>query len=185
MKEFGNWLDLEFSEGESMYICRRDLKFEGVEELSRSGLKWRGEEWEDLGLGELGEDMRMNWEGFCDKFVGWDVRGYELRVESMERDSCKLFHGDNVLSRMIIVYYGLGTEYLDVCDVNWENLGVEWSSFEEYNDGVVRDWGRVRCLGEGDIGVMMGERWGFPCIHRAPDVEEGGLSRFLFVGTIY
>ena len=110
----------------------------------------------------------------------------ELRVQSHFTDSCKLFHGDNVFARMIITYCGPTTEVVEEDNLNRDQLGQDWNSFEEYNNRVVKDWSKVINLEPLYIHIHFGEKSGKPPqIHRAPDIEGTGQVRLTAIGTIY
>lgn len=110
----------------------------------------------------------------------------ELRVQSHFTDSCKLFHGDNVFARMIITYCGPTTEVVEEDNLNRDQLGQDWNTFEEYNNRVVKDWSKVISLEPLYIHIHFGEKSGkLPQIHRAPDIEGTGQVRLTTIGTIY
>lgn len=109
----------------------------------------------------------------------------ELKVQSHQKDSCKLFHVDEIFARMIITYCGPGTEYTKDDNINWNQIGSEWSNFEEYNCRVLKDRDDVSVMQPLYIHVLFGNKSGKPQIHRAPDVQETGKIRFTAIGTIW
>jgi hypothetical protein len=110
----------------------------------------------------------------------------ELRVQSHFTDSCKLFHGDNVFARMIITYCGPTTEVVEEDNLNRDQLGQDWDTFEEYNSRVVKNRSNVISLEPLYIHIHFGEKSGkLPQIHRAPDIEGTRQVRLTAIGTIY
>lgn len=87
---------------------------------------------------------------------------------------------------MIVTYYGLGTEVVNPDNINWDQIGSEWSEFEEYNCKVLKNREEVDVLEIGSIHILYGNTSGkVPCIHRAPNIEDRGLRRLTAIATAY
>jgi len=111
---------------------------------------------------------------------------FDLKVQTHFKDSCKLFHGDNVFARMIVTYCGPTTEVVEEDNLNRDQLGTDWESFEEYNCRVLKDRNKIINLELTWAHVLFGEKSGkLPQIHRAPDIEGTGQVRLTAIGTIY
>lgn len=118
--------------------------------------------------------------------LGQEISDFDLKVQSHFKDSCKLFHGDNVFARMIITYCGPTTEVVEEDNLNRDQLGTSWEAFEEYNCRVLKDRNKIINLEPIWAHVFFGEKSGkLPQIHRAPDIEGTGQVRLTAIGTIY
>lgn len=87
----------------------------------------------------------------------------QMRLETVEDDSCRRFHVDNVTARLVCTYRGPGTEF-----------------------GLSADGGapaKVLRAPTGSPLIMRGKRWredppaGF--LHRSPPIEGAGITRLL------
>jgi hypothetical protein len=93
-------------------------------------------------------------------------RKFRVRIDQDLRRSCSLFHVDYVPLRMLCVYAGPGTEWLDEESADREALGTD-------NEQILRPDAPVRALREGDVAILKGEKYpgngGRGLIHRSPD----------------
>lgn len=140
----------------------------------------------ELGLPKiLSWDITRSFSSFLD-ILNHKKSEVELRVQSHFADSCKLFHGDNVFARMIVTYCGPTTEVIEEDNLNRDQLGKDWNTFEEYNNRVVKNRSEVISLEPLYIHIHFGENSSkLPQIHRAPDIEGTGQVRLTAIGTIY
>lgn len=114
---------------------------------------------------ELIDDIAILAQLFCNVM---DTNELELRLEVVNTNSCRKFHGDYVKARLITTYVGEGTQWLEQEDVGRLEKG--------------QDPCDVRQLREGDVGIFKGKlATQDPAIHRSPPIEGTGQARLLLV----
>lgn len=89
-----------------------------------------------------------------------EVTSVSARLEAVTGDHCRKFHADYVDIRLIAIYAGPGTEYLEQDGAAPARLPVGW------------------------IGLFKGRAHGeahSPCLHRSPPIEGTGQRRLLLV----
>ncbi len=93
---------------------------------------------------------------------------FRLRVDQDLRQSCSRFHVDYIAHRMLCVYGGPGTEWLEEESANRLELGTD-------NERILRPTGQIQHLSEGDVAILKGEKYpgnqGRGVIHRSPDLN--------------
>ncbi|MGB3472434.1 MAG: DUF1826 domain-containing protein [Erythrobacter sp.] len=91
-----------------------------------------------------------------------------VRLEIVTTDSCKKFHADYVLARLITTYVGDGTQWLEQPDADRLAQGLEPE--------------RINQMSAGDIGIFKGKQGtSQPAIHRSPPIGDSGQKRLLLV----
>lgn len=97
-----------------------------------------------------------------------DASELEVRLEIVTTDSCKKFHADYVLARLITTYIGDGTQWLDTRDADRVAQGQEPELINQ--------------MSAGDIGIFKGKMaTSQPAIHRSPPIGNSGQTRLLLV----
>lgn len=185
-----NWSELDGVKS-NLFTIERDIS-EDLLEISKifafKDIDFRVKNLRDVELLKINNLLKLDIKDIFTKFSEFFnfCNSFEYRVQSHKQDSCRLFHYDEVYSRMIVTYYGLGTEVVNPDNINWDQIGSEWSDFEEYNCKVLKNREEVDVLEIGSIHILYGNTSGkVPCIHRAPNIEDRGLRRLTAIATAY
>jgi len=111
------------------------------------------------------EDVADLAEMFCSII---DSHELEVRLEIITTDSCRKFHADYVVARLITTYVGDGTQWLEQPDADRVAQGLEPE--------------RINQMSAGDIGIFKGKMGtATPAIHRSPPIGDLGQKRLLLV----
>ena len=95
-----------------------------------------------------------------------------VQLARLEAQECTLFHVDQITHRLLVTYFGPGTEWLPEARVNRATLRAPdlSLSIEERNARVSR--GPARSASAGTVLMMRGGRWpgnhGLGAVHRSP-----------------
>ena len=115
------------------------------------------------------KDMANISQIFCDMMEDTSIK---ISLESSR--TCKRYHIDNVPIRLLVTYYGKGTEWIP-------NHACDYSAYYngENNNKVIKDNAEKKFIEDWDIAVFKGQRYkgGEKAIlHRTPDSALGKLS---------
>jgi len=92
----------------------------------------------------------------------------DLRLEVVTTDSCRKFHADYVVARLITSYVGPGTQWLTRADAERVRSGEKPR--------------RINQLETGDVGMFKGKLASdSPAIHRSPPIASASGPRLLLV----
>ncbi|KPP93195.1 DUF1826 domain-containing protein [Erythrobacter sp. HL-111] len=96
------------------------------------------------------------------------IERLELRLEVVTSDSCRKFHADYVVARLITTYVGPGTQWLESADAARLREGGEPR--------------RINRMAAGDVGIFKGRLASeHPAIHRSPPIATSPGPRLLLV----
>lgn len=113
----------------------------------------------------LGDDVALLANLFCS---GLDIEELEVRLEVVTTDSCRKFHADYVVGRLITTYVGPGTQWLSQDDADRVRAGDEPR--------------KINQLAPGDVGIFKGRLASdHPAIHRSPPIATADGPRLLLV----
>lgn len=104
-----------------------------------------------------------------------------VAMGTVRDDSCRYFHVDHVVLRLVTTYVGPGTEWVAPGDVDVVALDHAVSCDCDEPPRVVRDDGAIRRAKAGDV-LMKGELYGSHVrgqVHRSPPIEGTGLRRYV------
>jgi hypothetical protein len=108
-------------------------------------------------------------------------RAVRLRLETLDRDGCRLFHVDACPLRLLVTYAGPGTEWVANADARRAELTLQGRSFDDANRAIVPDDGAIRRLEPWWVAVQKGEGYpgnaGNALVHRSPPIAGQGLRR--------
>lgn len=103
-------------------------------------------------------------------------------------DDCRKYHVDWVRLRLIVTYWGAGTEWVRNVGVKREALSKEWSSVSQINREIVPDPRHVHQAQPGDVLLLKGETYpqnaGNGAVHRSPPIALKGTARLVFKLTV-
>ncbi|WP_448502292.1 DUF1826 domain-containing protein [Sphingomonas sp.] len=94
-----------------------------------------------------------------------------VRLEVIDSDACRKFHGDYVTLRLIATLAGPGTQWLDNGDAARLRAGADLGTL------------RVRDVTTGHVALFKGREWApdTPIVHRSPPVAGSGQQRLVLV----
>ncbi|QNU65087.1 DUF1826 domain-containing protein [Halomonas titanicae] len=103
----------------------------------------------------------------------FDTQTVGIRLRLLTSAMCPRFHCDNLPVRMVITYFGPGSEWLPEHAINREGLGAP---HPERSD-IATDTSAIQRLSPGDIALIKGSGW-VGCeerglVHRSPALENG------------
>ena len=111
------------------------------------------------------------------------VRDVPLRVrlETIETDSCRLFHVDAARLRLLVTYSGFGTQWVYNDNARRDRMGLHGRSMAEANADIVPRPQEIQALRPWWIAIQKGEAYprnfGNGIVHRSPPLEAGGGRR--------
>jgi hypothetical protein len=122
----------------------------------------------------VGEDVRV----LAPLVARWTARKHvRVRLDPVRTDACRKLHHDYVAMRVLVTYFGPGTEWLEEEGADRSFLGRHDLDVATSNAHIVRDPARLHRAGTGDVLVLKGAA--FPrtgdkgAIHRSPPIESG------------
>lgn len=127
-----------------------------------------------LGIAELERDVARVCSAYCAS-VGSPSAVFELSL--LRRTLCSKLHVDHVPLRVMVTYFGAGTEVLSqgASDAVARLLAPGARFVGEAAKGVAMRASRRRTARECEVVLMKGERWpgneGRAIVHRSPDVD--------------
>jgi len=90
------------------------------------------------------------------------LTGGDFKVELekiFRKDSCILFHEDNVKLRLLITLSGVGgTQYTDNSNINFNVLDDHWDNPDERNNSLIKDWNKIKTVNVGDLLILKGKK---------------------------
>jgi hypothetical protein len=100
-----------------------------------------------------------------------DCAQVSVRLEVIDSDACRKFHGDYVTLRLIATLAGPGTQWLDNGDAARLRAGADLDTL------------RVRDITTGHVALFKGREWApdAPIVHRSPPVAGSGQQRLVLV----
>ncbi len=95
---------------------------------------------------------------------------------------CKRYHIDNVPIRLLVTYFGKGTEWLP-------NSACNYSAYYrgEENKKIIKDKNKIKYLSAWDIGIFKGSKFNDEkegILHRTPDEALNGKSVLMRLDTV-
>ncbi len=106
-------------------------------------------------------------DGFVD-----DAR-LQWKLESSTKTYCERFHVDRIKLRLICIYAGAGTEWLDDDDVDRSKLGPGSGGLDDQKSGLIQPNASLHRLDRFSVALMKGSLWS-GCrgvVHRSPPTE--------------
>ena len=108
------------------------------------------------------KDMAKISKIYCD-ILNTDIICFSLETSR----SCKRFHIDNVPVRLLVTYYGKGTEWIpcNACDYSAYYSGKK-------NNEIIKDISAIKFMNTWDIAIFKGNKFpgnGKGILHRTPD----------------
>jgi hypothetical protein len=104
---------------------------------------------------------------------------FRVRLERPKDDGCRLFHVDNVRLRLVVTYFGPGTEWIAENDLDRSGLN------RGDNALVVKGKNVIRRVPRFSVAMLKGEKFSgrknAGAVHRSPPIVEEALERFLVV----
>lgn len=115
----------------------------------------------------LVEDISILTDMFCCLF---DLQQAGIRLAMLDQAMCPRFHVDRVPCRLITTYTGLGTQWLNNCDVDRNILGkVDYPLIDQNRQ-------KIETLHAGEVALLKGESWigneKRGIVHRSPDIKK-------------
>jgi len=111
------------------------------------------------------------------------VRSVPLRVrlESIESDSCRLFHVDAARLRLLVTYSGFGTQWVYNDNACRAQMGLPGRSMAQANAAIVPRPQEIQALRPWWIAIQKGDAYPRNCgnaiVHRSPPLQAGGDRR--------
>ncbi len=87
------------------------------------------------------------------------VRHPRVRLARIEDDGCALFHADSLKMRMLCVYAGPGTEWLENENVRREQLGSSGRTLDEATAAIVIELWSIRSIPNWHVSIFKGRGW--------------------------
>jgi len=104
-----------------------------------------------------------------------------VRLETIETDSCRLFHVDAARLRLLVTYSGFGTQWVYNDNVRRDRMGLNGRSMAEANADIVPRPQEIKALRPWWIAIQKGEAYprnfGNAIVHRSPPIRAGGSRR--------
>lgn len=128
------------------------------------------------------ERLAVDAAALADRFMALArCRAVRLRLESLDRDGCRLFHVDACPLRLLVTYAGPGTEWVANDDARRAELKLQGRSFDDANRAIVPEARSIRRLEPWWVAVLKGEgcpgNAGNGLVHRSPPIAGQGLRR--------
>ncbi len=82
-----------------------------------------------------------------------------VRLARVEDDGCALFHADTLEVRLLCLYAGPGTQWLENDNVRREQLGSRDRTLDEANAAIVVDPTAIRSIPNWHVAVFKGKAW--------------------------
>lgn len=94
-----------------------------------------------------------------------------IRIETVEDDGCRRFHLDNVVMRLVVTYFGPGTQ--------WVPPAFATAAREQQTNYT----GPLNCIDTGDVAIFRGKKSGAPdlVLHRSPPLRQVDPARLVAV----
>ncbi|MBM4153331.1 MAG: DUF1826 domain-containing protein [Kiritimatiellaceae bacterium] len=124
----------------------------------------------------LAEDIRMLVDRFCEVTGNSHAR---IRISRVEDNGCQLFHADTLHMRLICIYAGAGTEWLENDNARYNELGSKGRSVAETNNTIVINPAQIRRIATWHVAMLSGRRKTGtpPLIHRSAPVHSNHEHR--------
>ncbi|MHC0448889.1 MAG: DUF1826 domain-containing protein [Candidatus Lariskella arthropodorum] len=122
------------------------------------------------------EDISLLTDMFCYLF---NLKQAGIRLAILDKAMCPRFHVDRVPCRLITTYKGVGTQWLNNCDVDRNILGsVDYPFIDQ-------KYQKIEELNVGDVALLKGESWigneRRGLVHRSPDINQDELRLLLTI----
>ncbi|MFY8214972.1 MAG: DUF1826 domain-containing protein [Chthoniobacterales bacterium] len=162
----------------SKFTTRLDLQFPSPEEIASRIRATDPALATSLGVMDLATDVASLASLFA-RLAG--TKHPRVRLDRVEDDGCALFHCDSLRLRMLCVYAGPGTQWLENSNVRRDQLGSHGRSIAEANAAIVVDAGAIQSIPNWHVAVFKGRAWDdgddLSLIHRSAPVRHRGEYR--------
>jgi len=109
------------------------------------------------------------------------IRHVRLRLNRVDDDGCALFHADSLSLRLLCLYAGPGTQWLENDNVRRDELGTRSRTLDEANRAIVIEPAAIRTIPNWHAAAFKGRAWpgeeDNALIHRSAPVTQHNARR--------
>lgn len=109
------------------------------------------------------------------------IRHVRLRLNRVDDDGCALFHADSLSLRLLCLYAGPGTQWLENDNVRRDELGTRSRTLDDANRAIVIEPAAIRTIPNWHAAAFKGRAWpgeeDNALIHRSAPVTQHNARR--------